>query len=71
MCRICAGSEPSARTREPLWFSRAAVASKTGGQAADIRKEWVGGLIPGIPVMPSGVWAVGRAQEHDCGYCFV
>jgi len=49
----------------------AAVASKTGGQAADIRKEWVGGLIPGIPVMPSGVWAVGRAQEHDCGYCFV
>ena len=49
----------------------AAVAAKTGGQAADIRKEWVEGLIPGIPVMPSGVWAVGRAQEHDCGYCFV
>jgi len=49
----------------------AAVASKTGGQADDIRKEWVAGLIPGIPVMPSGVWAVGRAQEHDCGYCFV
>ena len=49
----------------------AAVAAKAGGQAADIRKEWVAGLIPGIPVMPSGVWAVGRAQEHDCGYCFV
>jgi intracellular sulfur oxidation DsrE/DsrF family protein len=49
----------------------AVVASQSGGQAADIRKDWVAGLIPGIPVMPSGVWAVGRAQEHDCGYCFV
>ena len=49
----------------------AVVASQTNQQAADVRKEWVAGLIPGIPVMPSGVWAVGRAQEHDCGYCYV
>ena len=52
-------------------FSAVAAGMMPGTNAADIRKEWVAGLIPGIPVMPSGVWAVGRAQEHDCGYCFV
>ena len=49
----------------------AVVAGKTNQQAADVRKEWIAGLIPGIPVMPSGVYAVGRAQEHGCGYCYV
>jgi intracellular sulfur oxidation DsrE/DsrF family protein len=38
--------------------------------AAEVRKEWVAGLLPGIQEMPSGVWAVGRAQEHGCTYCF-
>jgi len=27
-------------------------------------------VLPGIEVVPSGVWAVGRAQEHHCAYCF-
>lgn len=36
----------------------------------DVKKEWVEGLIPGVQVVPSGVWAVGRAQEKGCGYCF-
>ena len=49
----------------------AAVAGKTNQQSADVRKEWVAGIIQGIPVMPSGVYAVGRAQEHGCGYCYV
>ena len=40
-------------------------------QADDIKKEWMANLLPGIPAMPSGVWAVGRAQEHGCAYCFV
>jgi hypothetical protein len=47
------------------------IAMKTNGNAADIKKEWIDGLLPGIQVVPSGVWAVGRAQEHGCGYCFV
>ncbi|HXB43284.1 MAG TPA: hypothetical protein VNV85_04475 [Puia sp.] len=47
------------------------VAMQTNGNAADIKKEWVEGLIPGVQVVPSGVWAVGRAQEHGCAYCFV
>ena len=41
-----------------------------GASAADVKKEWIAGLLPGIQVVPSGVWAVGRAQEHGCAYCF-
>lgn len=47
------------------------VAMQSNGNAADIKKEWIAGLIPGVQVVPSGVWAVGRAQEHGCAYCFV
>ena len=38
--------------------------------AADVMKDLKSGLLPGIQVVPSGVWAVGRAQEHGCQYCF-
>lgn len=38
---------------------------------AAVKKDWLVGLLPGIQVVPSGVWAVGRAQEHGCSYCFV
>ncbi|CAN5771531.1 hypothetical protein BH11BAC4_BH11BAC4_24550 [soil metagenome] len=40
-------------------------------EAADVKAEWVKGLLPGVAVMPSGVWAVGRAQEKGCAYCAV
>lgn len=48
----------------------AAVAEGMKMNAADVKKEWVAGLLPGIQVVPSGVWAVGRAHEHNCAYCF-
>jgi intracellular sulfur oxidation DsrE/DsrF family protein len=48
----------------------AAVAQGAGLNAADLKKEWVAGLLPNIQIVPSGVWAVGRAQEHGCAYCF-
>lgn len=48
----------------------AAVAQKMGKDAAEVKKDWVSGLLPGITVVPSGVWALGRAQEKGCGYCF-
>lgn len=38
--------------------------------AVEVKKDWMAGLLPGIQVVPSGVWAVGRAQEHGCAYCF-
>lgn len=36
----------------------------------DIKQEWVDGLLPGIQIVPSGVWAIGRAQENGCAYCY-
>lgn len=37
---------------------------------AEVKKDMIAGLIPGIQVVPSGVWAIGRAQERGCAYCF-
>jgi len=48
----------------------AAVAKGMNMDAAAVKKDWVAGLLPGIQVVPSGVWAVGRAQEHGCAYCY-
>jgi intracellular sulfur oxidation DsrE/DsrF family protein len=36
----------------------------------DVKKEWVAALQPGVQVVPSGVWAIGRAQEKGCAYCY-
>lgn len=38
--------------------------------AGELKKEWVSGLLPGVKVVPNGVWALGRAQENGCAYCF-
>jgi intracellular sulfur oxidation DsrE/DsrF family protein len=46
------------------------VAKKMGLDPAEVKKEWVAGLIPGVQLVPSGVMAVARAQELGCAYCF-
>jgi hypothetical protein len=46
------------------------LAQKTGGDAGAIKKEFAAAVLPGIQIVPSGVWAIGRAQELGCGYCF-
>lgn len=38
--------------------------------AEEVKKEWIAGVLPGIQVVPSGVWALGRAQEKDCAYIY-
>lgn len=48
----------------------AAVADGMKMNAADVKKDWMSGLLPGIQPVPSGVWALGRAQEHGCAYIF-
>jgi hypothetical protein len=35
-----------------------------------VKKEWLAGILPNVQLMPSGVWALGRAQEKGCTYCF-
>lgn len=37
---------------------------------AQVKKDWIANLLPGVQLVPSGVWALGRAQEHGCGYCY-
>ena len=46
-------------------------ATKMNADPAEVKKDWMAGLLPGVQVVPSGVWAVGRAQEHGCHYCYV
>ena len=36
----------------------------------DVKKDFMDALLPGIQPVPSGVWALGRAQEKGCGYIF-
>ena len=48
----------------------AVVAANMGMDAATVKDEWLAGVLPGIHVVPSGVWALGRAQEKGCGYCY-
>ncbi len=50
-------------------FSGAA-AAKMKKDPAEVKKEWEAGVLPGIQIVPSGVMAVNRAQEHGCTYCF-
>jgi len=41
-----------------------------GGVTPEVAlKEWTAGIIPGIPIIPSGTWGVNRAQEVGCTYC--
>ncbi len=45
-------------------------AKSMNGNAEEVKKDWVAGLLPGVQVVPSGVWAVGRAQERGCAYAY-
>jgi intracellular sulfur oxidation DsrE/DsrF family protein len=45
------------------------VADMTKQSHEDVYKEFKAAVLPNIQVVPSGVWAVGRAQEHGCAYC--
>jgi intracellular sulfur oxidation DsrE/DsrF family protein len=46
------------------------VAGQMKMDADECKKDWVSGVLPGIQIVPSGVLAVNRAQEHGCTYCW-
>lgn len=46
------------------------VSQKMGLDPKKTYEEWTQAVLPGIQVVPSGVWALGRAQEKGCGYIF-
>jgi intracellular sulfur oxidation DsrE/DsrF family protein len=47
------------------------VADKMQMDKTAVYNEWVAALLPGMTKVPSGVFAVGRAQDHECRYCNV
>ena len=46
------------------------VSKNINTDAAAVKKDWVAGILPGIQIVPSGVLAINRAQEHGCSYCY-
>lgn len=46
------------------------VAKGLGLDPEAVRKEWVSGVLPGIQVVPAGIWALDRAQKQNCSYIF-
>lgn len=48
----------------------AVIAGMNNMKQDDVYKEFISGILPAVQLVPSGVWAVGRAQEHGCAYCF-
>jgi len=53
-----------------LMSMSAGVAQQTHQDPKVVLKEFMTSVLPGVRVVPSGVWALGRAQEHGCAYCF-
>lgn len=45
------------------------LAANAGVSKDDAAREWAASLVPGVALLPSGVWGLGRAQEAGCGYC--
>jgi hypothetical protein len=52
-----------------LTFQSRMLAGNAGVSAEDAANEWTANVIPGITILPSGVWGVNRAQEAGCTYC--
>jgi len=46
------------------------IAQSKGLDAVAVKNELMAGILPGIQPVPSGVWAIERAQQHGCAYCF-
>lgn len=53
-----------------LTFRSMMIAKEMGLDPAAVKKEWVESLLPGIKVMPSGVFACHAAQARGCTYMF-
>lgn len=45
-------------------------ATQMGADPATVYAEWKAGVLPEIQIVPSGVWALERAQKNGCAYIF-
>lgn len=46
------------------------LAGKLKLDSADVEKDIKASLVPGVYIVPSGVYAVNRAQQAGCTYCY-
>jgi intracellular sulfur oxidation DsrE/DsrF family protein len=46
-----------------------ALAGNAGVSPEDAAKEWIANVVPGVVIIPSGVWGLNRAQAGGCTYC--
>jgi hypothetical protein len=46
------------------------VAQKANLPHEEVLNDWKSGVLPDVQIVPSGVWAIGRAQENGFGYCY-
>ena len=53
-----------------LTFYSGVMAQSMNMKPEDVKAEWDAAILPGIQAVPSGVWALGRAQEMGCGYIY-
>ena len=44
-------------------------APKAGATPDQAKAEWTANLLPGVTLVPSGVYALNRAQQNHCTYC--
>lgn len=47
-----------------------AKAQQIGADPATVYQDWKAGVLPGIQLVPAGVWALERAQKNGCAYIF-
>src|SRR6476469_4081827 len=45
-------------------------AANAGVASEQAAEEWKAARLPGVVLVPSGVYAISRAQEAGCTYCF-
>ncbi len=46
------------------------IAKKYNLKKEDVEKDLFSSILPNIQIVPSGIWALNRAQENGCGYVF-
>lgn len=49
----------------------AAIGQSMNMDPKEVYNDFKAAILPGVQIVPSGVWAVARAQEHKCAYCRV
>ena len=53
-----------------LTFLSSFMAKNAGVSAEEAKAEWTDNLLDGVILVPSGVYAVNRAQARRCTYCY-